>query len=41
MMFTCRYYWNYSTPGTTEWRVADNMKFVLDGGDGVDGLFTE
>jgi hypothetical protein len=35
------YYWNYSAPGAIEWRVADNLAFVLAGGDGVDGLFTD
>jgi hypothetical protein len=35
------YYWNYSTPGVTEWRVADNIAFVLNGSTGVDGLFTD
>jgi hypothetical protein len=34
-------YWNYSNPATTPWRVADNLAFVLAGGDGVDGLFTD
>ena len=35
------YYWNYSAPGVTEWRVADNLEFVLNGSTGVDGLFTD
>jgi len=34
-------YWNYSVPGVADWRVADNIAFVLGGGDGVDGLFTD
>jgi hypothetical protein len=32
------FYWNYSNPITTPWRVADNLAFVLAGGDGVDGV---
>ena len=35
------FYWNFSSPGTVEWRVADNLAFVRAGGDGVDGLFTD
>ena len=35
------YYWNYSASGVIETRVADNIAFVLLGGDGVDGLFTD
>ena len=35
------YYWNDSASGVIETRVADNIKFVLLGGDGVDGLFTD
>ena len=32
------YYWNYSAPGVIEWRVADNLEFVRNGSDFVDGL---
>jgi hypothetical protein len=35
------YYWNYSAPSVSDWRIADNLAFVLSGGDGVDGLFTD
>lgn len=35
------FYWNYSAPGTIEWRVADVRAFVRSGGEGVDGLFTD
>ena len=31
------YYWNYSLPGCSEWRVADNLEFVRNGSDAVDG----
>ena len=34
-------YWNYSVPGVSDWRLADDVAFVLRGGDGVDGLFTD
>jgi hypothetical protein len=35
------FYWNYSAVGASDWRVRDNLAFVLNGGDGVDGLFTD
>ena len=35
------FYWNYSMPGVSDWRLADNLAYVLSGGDGVDGLFTD
>lgn len=35
------YYWNFSAPGVAEWRVRDNLEFVLNGSDSVDGLFTD
>ena len=35
------YYWNYSSPGVSDWRLADDLAFVLKGGDGVDGLFVD
>ena len=36
------FYYNYSSPGTSDWRVADTVAFVTAGGPGgADGLFTD